>query len=546
MKNLSVFILLIFNFLVAFSQDSLTIKYWVGFRDKSLTQYSLDNPQEFLSQRAINRRNRYGIEIDSLDLPVNKAYLDSISAIEGVYVTTVSKWLNGCVVLVHDSTLIDSVSALSFVVETKRIYYRVDTLSNRGCIYKSGIKGDYGFANSQVGMLNLEMLHDSGYYGDGMVIAVLDAGFKDLNNFSYFDSLFINNRILGGYDFVDNDTTVFERAYHGTGVVSVMGANVPGELVGTAPHAKYWLLISEDANSEQIVEEYNWVAAAEFADSAGADLINSSLGYTTFDDSIQNHTYQQLTGNYTPAAKGANIAFSKGMIVVVSAGNSGNKPWHYISTPGDATYALTVGAVDNYGEYAPFSSTGPTPDGRIKPDVVAQGAPAAACYDGDSVSFVYGTSFSSPIMCGAVACLWQAFPQFDNATIVDAVKRSASQYFAPDSLLGYGIPDFSVAYDYLSQLAATGNVNRHKEKGVLIFPNPVRDRLNITFFLPHDEKFLMIIYDVSGNPVAAADLSAYGDIKTISINDIKYLPQGVYTVKFILNNKVVLDKFVKM
>ncbi len=517
----------------AFSQDPLTVKYWIGFKDKKYTQYSLDTPQEYLSQRAIDRRTRYGIPIDSTDLPVNKVYLDSVAAVEGVAITTVSKWLNGCVVLVHDTVLMDSIRHFSFVQETKRIFFRVDTMSQQAGIYKNGIKGDYGFANNQVGMLNLEVLHDSGYYGDGMVIAVLDAGFKNMRDFSYFDSLFANGRILGSYDFVDNDTTVFEKAYHGTGVVSVMGGNIPGELVGTAPHASFWLLISEDVGSEQIVEEYNWVAAAEFADSVGADLINSSLGYTTFDDSTQNHTYQQLTGNQTPAAQAVNMAFAKGMIVVVSAGNSGNKPWHYIGTPGDATDALTVGAVDPYGEYAPFSSTGPTPDGRVKPDVVAQGAPAAACYDGDSVSFVSGTSFASPIMCGAVACLWQAFPEFDNATITDAVKRSASQYFSPDSLLGYGIPDFGVAYDYLRQLQMNEGEPLSQNKGILIFPNPVTNRLNITFFVPHNRKFIITVYDVSGNPIIKADLSAYGHVKTISIDDVQYLhkafiPLSVY------------------
>ena len=546
MKAFITNILLILSFLNTFSQDTITLKYWIGFKDKRFTQYSLNNPQEFLSQRAIDRRLRYNIAIDSTDLPVNKVYLDSISHIEGVTITTKSKWLNGCVIKITDSTIIDSISQFSFVNDIKRIYVGVSTMEVKNNIYKKNIKGDYGYANAQIYMLNLDVLHNKNYYGEGMVIAILDAGFKEVNQFSYFDSLFEYNRILGGFDFVDNDTTIFEKSNHGTGVLSTMGANIPGELVGTSPHANFWLLISEDANSEHIVEEYNWVAAAEFADSVGADLINSSLGYSTFDDSTQNHTYQQLDGNTTPSAKAANIAFSKGMIVVTSAGNSGDKPWHYITTPGDAIYALTVGAVDIYGEYASFSSTGPTPDGRIKPDVVALGAPAAVCYNGDSISLLSGTSFSSPIVCGAIACLWQAFKQFDNSTIIDAVKRSSSQYFSPDSLYGYGIPDFAVAYDYLYQMSSFGEENIKKDKGFFIFPNPVKDKLNITFFYPHDKKFIMIIYDIYGNVISSADFSSYGSIKTLSIPNIIKLKKGIYTIKFILNDKVFYDKFIKI
>ncbi len=524
--------------------QSVSYKYWIGFKDKACTQYSLSHPEAYLSQRAIDRRQHYNIPIDSLDLPVCKAYLDSIAHHFNIAIRNKSKWLNGCIVDVTDTSVIDSIQNISFVSEIKRIYYHLDTNSIGASIYKTSVKTDYGYAYSQEAMLKVDFLHEQGYKGEGKIIAILDAGFKKVNEFSFFDSLRADNRIIATHDFVEGDTFVYERSSHGTGVLSVMGAIKYGEVVGTAPHASYILLISEDANAENIVEEYNWVCAAEFADSAGADLINSSLGYTTFDDSTQNHNYNDLTGNKTPAAKGANIAFDKGMIVVVSAGNSGNKPWHYISTPGDATKALTVGAVDNYGEYAPFSSTGPTPDGRIKPDVVAQGYPAAACYDGDSVSFVSGTSFSSPIMCGAVACLWQAFPDMDNATIVEAVKKSASQYFSPDSLLGYGIPDFEQAYNYLLELQELSGVQT-KEKGVFIYPNPIKDKMNISFFVPHSKTYLLF-YGLTGNLVFALDLSSASHSKTVIINDLHLLPKGIYTVKIIADNKVFYDKVIKL
>ncbi len=540
----SFILFLVTNIFISYYQVT-TYKFWIGFKDKNGTQYTLNHPEEYLSQRAIDRRVKYGIEIDSLDLPVSRVYLDSIAG-TGLEITTVSKWLNGCVVKTQDSALVDSVSHWGFVREVKRVFYKVDTASASQGIYKTKVKGDYGYANLQVSMLNVNYLHDLGYTGEGMLIAVLDAGFNGMNHYSFFQDLFANDKIVAKYDFVDNDTSVFERSFHGTGVVSVMGANKSGELVGDATGADFILLISEDASSEHIVEEYNWAAAAEFADSAGADLINSSLGYTTFDDSTENHTYQMLTGDSTPAAKAANIAFSKGMIVVVSAGNSGNKPWHYISTPGDATKALTVGAVDTDGNYAPFSSTGPTPDGRIKPDVAALGYPAAACYDGDSVSFVSGTSFSSPIMCGAVACLWQAFPDFDNATIVEAVKMSGSQAAHPDSLLGYGIPDFELAYNYLQNLQQNVEITNPKEKGVIIYPNPVNDVLHIKIFVPHIHYVYMGIYDLTGDLVYFTDLTPYVHINTVSIGNMNQLKEGVYTVKFLIDNKIYINKLVKL
>ena len=540
----SFILFLVTNIFISYSQVT-TYKFWIGFKDKNGTQYTLNHPEEYLSQRAIDRRVKYGIDVDSLDLPVSKIYLDSIAG-TGLEITTVSKWLNGCVVKTQDSALVDSVLHWGFVREVKMVFYKVDTSSISQGIYKTKVKGDYGYANLQVSMLNVNYLHDLGFTGEGMIIAVLDAGFNGMNQYSFFQYLFAHDKIVAKYDFVDDDTSVFERSFHGTGVVSVMGSNKPGELVGDATGADFILLISEDASSEHIVEEYNWAAAAEFADSAGADLINSSLGYTTFDDSTENHTYEMMSGDSTPAAKAANIAFSKGMIVVVSAGNSGNKPWHYVSTPGDATKALTVGAVNTDGNYAPFSSTGPTPDGRIKPDVAALGYPAAACYDGDSVSFVSGTSFSSPIMCGAVACLWQAFPDFDNATIVEAVKMSGSQAAHPDSLLGYGIPDFELAYNYLQNLQQNVEITNPKEKGVIIYPNPVNDVLHIKIFVPHIHYVYMGIYDLTGDLVYFTDLTPYVHINTVSIGNMNQLKEGVYTVKFLIDNKIYINKLVKL
>ncbi len=316
----------------------------------------------------------------------------------------------------------------------------------------SGQSYDYGQAFNQINMLNGIPLHDLGLDGAGMTIAVLDAGFLNADVIEAFDSLWLNNQIIGYKDFVSPlAPDIFDSHYHGTMVLSTMGANLPTEMVGTAPKADYWLLRSEDGATEYLIEELNWASAAEFADSLGADIINSSLGYTTYDDPAQDHTYEDMDGNTTPITIAADLAASKGILVVNSAGNSGSSSWHYIGAPADGDSVFTIGAVNSSGNYASFSSTGPTYDDRIKPNVVAQGqgSTVISAYSGN-VTSGNGTSFSSPITAGMVACLWQAHPNKKNTEIMEAIQQSASQALNPDSLLGYGIPDYFAAHSTLS------------------------------------------------------------------------------------------------
>ncbi|MCD6366053.1 MAG: S8 family serine peptidase, partial [Bacteroidales bacterium] len=351
-----------------------------------------------------------------------------------------------------------------------------------------------------------------------------------------------DNRIIADYDFVTDSMLTYDKHSHGMSVLSTMATNDPGYFVGTAPKASYLLLRSEDADTEYLIEEDNWVPAAEYADSAGADLINTSLGYTTFDDSTQNHSYNDMNGITTHIARGADMAFAKGILVTVSAGNSGDDPWHYISTPADAVDVLTVGAVDLSGNYALFSSTGPSADGRIKPNVASPGANVMVAFTNDSIEPSSGTSFSSPITCGLAACLWQAFPNKTNYEIKDAIEKSASQYNNPDSLLGYGIPDFEKAFFLLSGIEES-EIN---DISFLIYPNPVDDELTIDFFVSHTENLEIGLFNLLGEQVFYSDLSDKPSVKTFQIRGLSGLQSGMYMAKIVINNQVYQRKIVKL
>ncbi len=445
-------------------------KYRVNFTDKNNSPYSIEHPEDFLTQKAIDRRIRQGIPVVENDLPVNPSYVNAVKN-TGATLLNVSRWFNMVTVMTDDTAVLNAIDALPFVLSVDKLthknpkkvknsvkpFFENETLENisGNDLYKGDSKGrsyDYGQGWNQINMVNGIALHDKGFDGAGMTIAVLDAGFLNADVLAAFDSLWMNNRILGWKDFADPlSPDIFGAHSHGSMVLSTMGAYLPGQLVGTAPQASYWLLRSEDAATEYLIEELNWVSAAEFADSVGADVINSSLAYTTFDDPSQNHTYADLDGNTAPGTIGADLAASKGILVVNSAGNWGGSPWQYIGVPADGDSVFTIGAVNSSGAYVSFSSTGPTADGRIKPDVVAQGRSSAVInpYNG-SVASGSGTSFSSPITAGMVACLWQAHQEHTNAEIMEAVRQSASQYNNPDTLLGYGIPDYLKADSMLS------------------------------------------------------------------------------------------------
>jgi len=430
-------------------------EFVVYFKDKPDSTFSIDRPEEFLSQKAIDRRTKYNIPVTRQDLPVSEIYLQELRDM-GLKVTKWSKWLNCAIITTEDTSLIADVRSLDFVIpkpqpQPKNYQYeeldvvRINDINDTTTdIY------DYGVATNQVTMLNVNKLHNMGYSGEGVLMAILDAGFFRVNKLSMFDSLWANNQIKGYYDFVDMDTTVFNVGDHGLMVLSTIGGNQEG-YVGTAPKANFWLFRTEDGDSETQLEEYNFVIACEMADSVGVDIIHASLGYSDFDVEETSYIYEQLDGNTAVSTVGADIAASKGIIVTSSAGNEGNDPWTYISAPSDGDSVLAVGSVTYRGGYSSFSSLGPSYDGRVKPDVSAQGS-SAYVQGRKNVQTASGTSFSGPIMAGAVACLFQAFPDNNNMEIFDAVRISSNQIKSPNDKLGYGIPDFLKAYSYLQKM----------------------------------------------------------------------------------------------
>ena len=421
-----------------------TLKYRISLKDKAATDYSLQKPEMYLSKKSIERRQRQGLEIDSTDLPVCKKYVDAIRK-KGVHVLVTGKWDNFVTVSCNDSMLIAEIAGLPFVRSTERVWRGVaKRASERDSLINKPLRTDslYGPAITQIKMSHADRLHEAGFKGQGMTIAVIDAGFHNVDKIEAMKNI----NILGTRDFVNPEADIYAESSHGMSVLSCMAMNQPNVMIGTAPEASYWLLRSEDEYSENLVEQDYWAAAIEFADSVGVDLVNTSLGYYSFDDPTKNYRYRDLNGHYALMSREAAKAADKGIVVVCSAGNSGSGSWKKITPPGDAENVITVGAVNKYGGQAPFSSVGNTADGRVKPDVVAVGLGSDVMGTDGNLRHANGTSFSSPIMCGMVACLWQACPELTAKEIIELVRRSGDRAVFPDNIYGYGIPDLWKAY----------------------------------------------------------------------------------------------------
>lgn len=513
--------------------------YWVAFSDKASTPYSLAFPEEYLSEKAIDRRLKQDIAIDSLDLPVSPVYIQQVTQLGATLVYT-SKWLNGITVKASDAGFPNEVALLPFVKEvqlTKRstqIKSAVNKFAEPEISDKS-LEIDtlvYGYSSHQVGQLNGQFLHNQNFKGQGMTIAVLDAGFYSVDRYSAFDSLWMNGQITGIKNFINDDTETgfFDGHYHGMSVLSIMGGNVPGELIGTAPKACYWLIRSEDHLTEFLMEEDSWVAAAEFADSIGADIINSSLGYFTFDDPAMNHSYADMDGNTTRVARGANIAASRGMLVFSSAGNEGREsnPWKFIITPSDGDSVIAVGAVNKDGIPAPFTSRGPASDGDVKPNVSAVGWNTILQRSNGTIGTGNGTSFSSPVMAGAAACLWQANPHATASQVKQAIEQSAHLYTNPDSLLGYGIPDLKIADKILKTPILEKWANG---ANWLVYPNPPDNYIILQKNNKvSDEKVLISFYSLDGKLLRREQKP---DAVKIMIQDLQSLPPGLLILQIV-------------
>ncbi|NML64264.1 S8 family serine peptidase [Hymenobacter sp. RP-2-7] len=460
-------------------------RYLVYFQDKANSPYSVARPQQFLSARALARRQRQGIAVRPRDLPVTPAYVAQVRAVSGSpQVLYTTRWLNGAV-LSCDSATYAQVLQLP-AVRSGRPLSLLPPVAPRAAppvlpgppaARTTEARATYGAAYAQNQLIGAVAAHGAGFRGEGMQVAVFDAGFPGVNQMAALQALQTQGRVASTRNFVDGGTSVYLRNGHGTATLGLIAGELPGTYVGTAPRATFHLCITEDVNSEYPIEEANWLAAAEYADSVGVDVISSSLGYTTFDQPALSHTYAELNGRTAISSLAALGAARVGMVVCNSAGNDGGNAWHYIGVPADADSIITVGAVDSLRQHAGFSSYGPTADGRIKPTLAAMGVASAVLTPVGTVVRGNGTSYACPELAGLVADFWQANPTLTAQQVIAALTRAGSQAAAPDNTLGYGIPDFTTAYNLLhpgQPLAATPAAPAPPTETLSVFPNPSR------------------------------------------------------------------------
>lgn len=532
-----VIIVFLFSYL-GYSQEDA----WVYFNDKPNSQYYFDNPLQMLSQRALDRRTNQNIPLDIKDVPIHQAYIDQITASVGITVKAKSKWMNALHIR-GSQTDIAALTGLSFVdyVDYANHSLNLRVAANPNTKSKSQdkfqnilVNYNYGTSATQIQMLNGHILHQQDNTGTNKIIAIMDAGFPGVNTAAPFQRLFDNNLILGGYDFVARTANPYVGFQHGTQVLSTMGGFVDGQLVGTAPNASYYLFRTEDAATENPIEESNWVEAAELADSLGVDVINTSLGYFEYDNPAYNYTYADMNGVTSFISRGANIAFSRGMICVTSAGNSGATSEPHIAVPADALTTLAVGAVTASEVRGSFSSIGPTSDGRIKPDVMAMGVASTVATETGAIITNSGTSFSGPILAGALTSFWSAFPWFTNAEVIQFVKESADRFSIPDNQYGYGIPDFQLALN----MALLG-VNENNVSNIKVYPNPVKELITVS--VPENiAEFSIQFYNSTGQIVLTENSN--NTIQNISLHA---LPNGIYFYKIDAANTIKTGKLIK-
>jgi serine protease AprX len=519
-------------------------KYVVVFKNKNNNPYSLNKPKEYLSPRSIQRRVKYEIKLDSSDLPVTPSYVSQVLAQGAVTYLSQSKWLNQILIYTTSTATVNAIKNLPFVAsvnpvgpsataKTKpridKFDEKVEKINTTPATNEKTAANLYNYGNSygQVHIHNGEFLHNKGFTGKGIMISVLDAGFYRYKTTKAFDSARADNRILGEKDFVDFDGSANEDNDHGELCLSIIASNVPGVMVGTAPEASFWLLRSENVNSEFPIEEHNWAAAAEFADSVGTDMISSSLGYFQFDDAQFNHTYNDIYKNTTMSSRAATYASRKGILVTNSAGNEGGSSWKYIIFPSDADSVCAVAATNVNGNIAYFSSYGYP--GEVKPNIssVGDGTSVYAWY---GVSSGSGTSFSNPNINGLIACLWQAFPEFNNITILRAVYKSGDRYKTPDNRFGYGTPNMQKAYNLLMKLR---NQKKFGDKWLIAGSAAFNNELSFTLVGQEDKTVSINLLDENKKVVAKRMFTTQtGEIYEHVFNGLHDVKPGNYTLQY--------------
>jgi Subtilase family/Secretion system C-terminal sorting domain len=480
-----------------------------------------------LSDLSLERRQKQGIALDSTDYPICEDYVKTIRE-KGFLIVARSRWMNSLVVSVNDSCEIDSIKALPFVKSVSLVWVNPKTkLSTpEKSIFKKEQKKTntssiVGQAENQIKMLGLEPLHAAGYKGAGKMIAVVDAGFFGVDTIPWFK----NVKIIAAKDFVYPPASVYSEHHHGTSVLSTMSAQKDDFYLGTAPEASYCLLRSEDDRTEFPIEEDYWVAAVEFADSIGADIVSCSVAYTNFDLDSMSHTVNQLDGKTVFVSRAAAIAATKGLLIVVSAGNDGNSNWQKIGFPADVDQVLTVGSVQSDLLKSSFSSLGPTADGRIKPDVMAMGTGTSVIDKNGLLTTGSGTSYAAPLVAGMAACIWQALPQLKATELLQYIRECADRFSTPDTLYGFGIPNAQKAW-----LALNESLSQEKFPKFYCYPNPAKDKLYIADFSTYKKPLLVVMYNFQGIKVMQKMVSEDG-----LFLDISSMPDSIYLIEFILD-----------
>jgi len=535
-RNIFMLLLLQISITATAQQDA-----WIYLTDKPNVASSLASPISILTQKAIDRKQHHNIAIDERDVPVNEAYIADLKTQTGITVMAKSKWFNS----VHVRGTEADINALDALTYVDSIDFADKSLNSGSREFHAQEKYDnfeqqvvftYGNTQNQVEMINADNLHVDDFTGEGITIAVMDSGFPNVNTMGAFQRLRDNGDLLDGYDFVTRNTDVYANtaSSHGTRVLSDMAGYIQDQFVGTAPDASYYLFLTEDVSSENPVEESYWVEAAERADSLGVDMINTSLGYRVFDNPNYDYTPADMNGQVTLISKGASIAVEKGILVVVSAGNSGATTWQTVGAPADSPDVLSVGAVDGNGNYVSFSSQGgPAQVGYQKPDVVARGGASYVVDQNNNITQNKGKSFSSPILCGGIASLWQAIPDASPTEVMDYVRQSASQYTTPEDLLGYGIPDLDLAKNIALSL------DESLRPAFSIYPNPVVNELHIQF-PENDINAGLKIYNQLGQRILNTNLT-----NTFNTVDVSFMSPGLFVLELNSEGNTKTYKFIK-
>ena len=531
-NRLAAVFLMFISFLPALAGEGN--RYVVFFIDKNGSEYSLHAPEDFLSAKALLRREKQHISINEHDLPVSSDYLNALTSMDSVSVFFTTKWLNGVLIETSPSQA-EKINTQPFV---KRVEYVAPgfKLSSDGKNGRNSRNSNNNLrpkkqddeSGAQNAFIGADEMHKAGFRGEGMLIAVFDSGFETVDQSSYYKHIFDRGKIIGEKDFVKNSGNVYQYDSHGSKVLSCISAYRTGSYTGTAPEADLVLCVTEDVSAEYRIEEYNWLFAAEYADSIGVDIINSSVGYSYFSDEDMDYTYADLDGKTTVVSRAAMQAAGKGMLVVVSNGNEGNNSWTYLNAPADADSVLSVGAVTFDETKSNFSSYGPSSDGRIKPELSALGSWVRVVYR-DEITYANGTSFATPLTSGLAAGFWQAYPELTNMEVMEYLKVTASQANQPDTLIGYGIPNFLRAYNRAKM--NEGNI----ENKFVVFPNPVTNKRIIYLYAENTRQSdvaTLSFYDLKGSEISSKNIAVSSEKEMLEI-DVSFLTPGTYILNYL-------------